>query len=115
MRAKPPSSYYTHWTYATVVARPIPHERAMPQRRSVVDQATAVITTHDDYLIKLRLTPLPENCEPARFDQRVSEALEQHIPFLSRPFAALKDVSVWIIEQLPSDLSVHGQWLTVSR
>ena len=38
--------------------------------------ATHIETTearkHDDYLFKLRFTPLPENCEPARFEKRVS-------------------------------------------
>lgn len=48
------------------------------------------------------------------FYQRVNEALSQHIPFLSRRFATLEDVSRWIIKQLPSDLSVHGGWLSES-
>ena len=57
---------------------------------------------------------MPENCEPARFDLRVNDALEHHIPYLSRPFPNIEQVSAWVIEQLPPDLSADGRWLDSS-
>ena len=68
-------------------------------------QANAVVSAHDEYMVQLHLNPLPDNCDPILFERRVNEALHQHVPFLSRRFATLEDVSRWVISQLPSDLS----------
>ena len=67
--------------------------------------------SHDDYLLKLRFSPLPDNCEPGRFEARVSESLKHHIPFLDRPFPSQRKISEWVLDQLPSDLASDGRRL----
>ena len=66
---------------------------------------------HDDFLLRLRFHPLATNCEPARFEERVSDAMKHHIPFLERPFKTQRKVSEWVISQLPPDLAADGRRL----
>ena len=68
-------------------------------------------TNHDDFLLKLRFTPLPDNCEAERFEKRVSDAIKNHIPFLDRPFLNTKKQSEWVISQLPASLAADGRRL----
>ena len=43
--------------------------------------------SHDAALLALQLKPFPKGSSPDEFSTRVTFALENHIPYLERPFA----------------------------
>ena len=52
----------------------------------------------------LTLKPLPEGSTPEQFSQRVSTALELHLPFLARPYTQAQ-IAEWVVKQAPRE---HG-------
>jgi len=50
----------------------------------------------------LTLKPLPEGSTPEQFSQRVSTALELHVPFLARPFTPAQ-IAEWVVAQAPRE------------
>ena len=57
--------------------------------------------SHDAALLALQLKPLPKGSSPDEFSTRVTFALENHIPYLERPFADDASISEWLIKQVP--------------
>ena len=52
--------------------------------------------SHDAALLALQLKPLAKGSSPDEFSARVTYALENHIPFLERPFANETSISGWV-------------------
>ena len=81
--------------------------------------ATALETeadAHEDHLTALRLKPLPDGCSSDEFGARVNDALNNHIPFLRRPFP-VGDGSLgkWVIAQMPAALAADGRRLAATK
>ena len=62
---------------------------------------------HDAALVKLDLAPLPKGANGDAFSKRVTEALELHIPFLTRPFPNETAISYWVCKQAPHEHAVE--------
>ena len=73
------------------------------------------LNEHDDYLTMLRLKTLPDNCSSLEYGDRVTVALRDHIPYLTRPFPpADGSLGRWVIQQLPPGLAADGRRLLES-
>ena len=49
----------------------------------------------------LRLRQLPDNCTSEEFSNRITVAIRDHLPYLTRPFVAGNgSLGDWVIEQL---------------
>ena len=57
---------------------------------------------HEAHMLTLTLKPLPEGSTPEQFSQRVSTALELHVPFLARPFTPAQ-IAEWVVAQAPRE------------
>ena len=57
--------------------------------------------SHDAALLALQLKPLLKGSSPDDFSTRMTFALENHIPYLERPFADDAFISRWVIKQVP--------------
>ena len=61
--------------------------------------------SHDAALLALQLKPLAKGSSPDEFSARVTYALENHMPFLERPFANNTAISGWVVKQVSFE---HG-------
>ena len=57
--------------------------------------------SHDAALLALQLKPLAKGSSPDEFSARVTYAIENHMPFLERPFANDTAISAWVVKQVP--------------
>ena len=61
---------------------------------------------HEAHLLALSFSPLPPGSAPEQYSQRVSDALENHIPFLSRP-ATEEWIADWVVGQAPREHAIE--------
>jgi len=66
---------------------------------------------HEAHLLALSFSPLPPGSTPEQFSLRVTEALENDIPFLSRT-ATEEWISEWVVNQAPREhaIEVRGMY-----
>jgi hypothetical protein len=65
--------------------------------------------THDAYLTKLDLSPLPKGATAEQFSERVTFALTHHVPYVRRPFPTDQAISEWVISQAPEEHRARAQ------
>ena len=72
--------------------------------------------SHDAALLALQLKLLVKGSSPDEFSARVTYALENHIPFLERPFANETSISGWVVKQVPLEhgIEVRGMFNALS-
>jgi hypothetical protein len=70
---------------------------------------------HEAHLLALSFSPLPPGSTSEQYSQRVSDALENDIPFLSRP-ATVEWISEWVVNQAPREhaIEVRGMYNRLS-
>ena len=66
---------------------------------------------HDDALRKLEKNPLPNGASAQQFAARIDQAMNKHIPFLSRKFDSDKDISLWVLGRVPQGNAAEARML----
>ena len=61
---------------------------------------------HESHLLMLTLRPLPKGATAEQFSLRVTNALENHIPYLMRPMTDAQ-IADWVVKQAPHDWHGH--------
>ncbi len=80
--------------------------KAMSERAASLPGEEA---SHDAYLTKLDLSPLPKGATAEQFSTRVTFALTQHVPYVRRPFPNDEAISEWVISQAPEEHRARAQ------